>query len=58
MEYKIYIVKFADGSYYNGTSTQISYRKEDAKRMTWEEAENIRNRSIRIGRKDTTIESV
>ena len=58
MEYKIYIVRFADGSYYNGTSTQISYRKEDAKRMTWEEAENIRNRSIRIGRKNTTIESV
>lgn len=58
MEYKIYIVKFADGSYYNGTSTQITYRKEDAKRMTWKEAENIRNRSIRIGRKDTIIESV
>lgn len=53
---KIYVVRFSDGSYYNGTSTQISYRKEDAKRMTWKEAEEIRNESIRAGFRDTIIE--
>lgn len=57
MEYKIYVVKFADGSYYWDYPTQICLRKEDAKRMTWEEAEEIRNKSIRLGRKDTMIES-
>ena len=53
---EMYVVRFADGSYYNGTSTQISYRKEDAKRMTWAEAEEIRNKSIRLGRRDTVVE--
>jgi hypothetical protein len=56
MEYKIYVVRFADGSYYWDYSTQICLRKEDAKRMTWNEAEEIRNKSIRLGRKDTMIE--
>jgi len=53
---EMYVVRFADGSYYNSTPTQISYRKEDAKRMTWTEAEEIRNKSIILGRKDTMIE--
>ena len=55
---KIYVVRFADGSYYWDYPTQICFRKEDAKRMTWSEAENIRNKSIRLGRKDTMIESI
>ena len=51
---KIYVVRFSDGSYYNGTS----YRKEDAKRMTWKEAEEIRNKSIRAGFREPMIEPV
>lgn len=56
--FKIYVIRFGDGSYYNGTTTQITYRKEDAKSLTWEEAENIRNKSIRAGLKDTVIEPI
>ena len=55
---RIYVVKFADGSYYWNYPTQICLRKEDAKRMTLEEAEEIKNEYIRIGRKDTVVEPV
>ena len=53
---RIYVVKFSDGSYYIDSPTQICLRKEDAKRMTWAEAEELRDEYIRIGRKDTVVE--
>ena len=56
MDYKIYVVKFSDGSYYWDYPTQICLRKKDAKRMTWEEAEKVRDASIRAGRRDTVVE--
>lgn len=58
MEYKIYVVRFSDGSYYWDYPTQICLRKEDAKRMTWAEAEGLRDEYIRNGRKNTVVEPV
>lgn len=55
MEFKIYVVKFSDGSYYSN-STQKCYKKENAERMTWNNAEKIRDKSIRNGLRDTVIE--
>jgi len=56
MEYKIYVVKFPDGSYYWDCPAQICLRKEDAKKLTWDEAENLRDESIRLGRRGTVVE--
>lgn len=40
---KMDIVRCQDGSYYVNNPTQICYRKEDATKLTWDEAEKIRD---------------
>lgn len=55
MDYKIYVVRFVDGSYYGDNLKQICLKK-DAKRMTWKEAENIRDKNNRISRKGAVVE--
>ena len=55
MDYKIYVGRFVDGSYYGDNLKQICLKK-DAKRMTWKEAENIRDKNNRISRKGAVVE--